>query len=82
MDETGLRVAGKTNWLHSVSTETITWYRIATKRKDLEPLKGIEGVVVHDHCKPYYQIPGVAHQLCNAHHLRELKALAEIEQES
>ena len=82
LDETGLRVAGKTNWLHSVSTETITWYRIATKRKDLEPLKGIEGVVVHDHWKPYYQIPGVAHQLCNAHHLRELKALAEIDSES
>ena len=82
LDETGLRIAGKTNWLHSASTETITWYRIATKRKDLEPLKGIEGVVVHDHWKPYYQIPGVAHQLCNAHHLRELKALAEIDSES
>ena len=48
---------------HSVSTETITWYRIATKPKDLEPLKGIEGVVVHDHWKPDYQIPDVAHQL-------------------
>jgi transposase len=82
LDETGLRIAGKTNWLHSVSTETITWYRIATKRKDIEPLKGIEGVVVHDHWKPYYQLSGVAHQLCNAHHLRELQALAEIEQES
>jgi len=45
-------------------------------------LKGIEGIVVHDHWKPYYQISGVTHQRCNAHHLRELRALAEIEQES
>ena len=82
LDETGLRIAGKTNWLHVVSTETLTWYRIATKRKDLKPLMGIEGVVVHDHWKPYYQLEGVVHSLCNAHHLRELKALTEIEKEA
>ena len=82
LDETGLRVAGKTQWLHSVSTPNLTWYRIATKRKDLEPLKGIRGVVVHDHWKPYYQLEDVLHQLCNAHHLRELRALSEIENEA
>ena len=82
LDETGLRVAGKTQWLHSVSTPNLTWYRIATKRKDLEPLKGTRGVVVHDHWKPYYQLEDVLHQLCNAHHLRELRALSEIENEA
>lgn len=82
LDETGLRIAGKTNWLHVVSTETMTWYRIATKRKDLEPLRGIKGVVVHDHWKPYYQLESVTHSLCNAHHLRELQALTEIEHEA
>ncbi|HHP7230586.1 MAG TPA: IS66 family transposase [Xenococcaceae cyanobacterium] len=82
LDETGLRIARKTNWLHVVSTETMTWYRIATKRKDLEPLIGIKGVVVHDHWKPYYQLESVAHSLCNAHHLRELQALTEIEHEA
>ena len=82
LDETGLRVAGKTQWLHSVSTPNLTWYRIATKRKDLEPLLGIRGVVVHDHWKPYYQLEDVLHQLCNAHHLRELRALSEIENEA
>ena len=82
LDETGLRVAGKTQWLHSVSTPNLTWYRIATKRKDLEPLMGIRGTVVHDHWKPYYQLEDVLHQLCNAHHLRELKALSEIENEA
>jgi transposase len=39
------------------------------------------GVIVHDHFKPYYALPRVAHALCNAHHLRELKALIEFEKE-
>jgi len=82
LDETGLRIGGKTNWLHVVSTQTETWYRVAAKRKDIEVLAEIKGVVVHDHWKPYYQLVQVNHALCNAHHLRELKALEEIDQES
>ena len=39
------------------------------------------GVVVHDHFKPYYGLTGVAHAFCNAHHLRELKALIELDEE-
>ena len=35
----------------------------------------------HDHLKPYYTLEGIRHALCNAHHLRELKALVEIEKE-
>ena len=47
-----------------------------------ELTEGLEGgVIVHDHFKPYYSLPGVEHALCNAHHLRELKALIEIEKE-
>ena len=82
LDETGLRIGGHTNWLHVVSTETLTWYRSAAKRKDLDPLVDLSGVVIHDHWKPYYQLSGVSHSLCNAHHLRELKALKELDQES
>jgi transposase len=42
---------------------------------------GVSGVVVHDHWKPYYAMQGALHALCNAHHLRELAALIEIEKE-
>ncbi len=80
LDETGLRVGGKTRWLHGVSTETETWYRVSEKRKDIEVLSGLKGVAVHDYWKCYYKLEGVSHALCNAHHLRELKALEEIEQ--
>ena len=82
LDETGLRIEGKTSWLHVVATKTMTWYRVSRNRKDLEPLRQIKGIVSHDHYKPYYQLPAVQHSLCNAHHLRELKALSEIERES
>jgi transposase len=82
LDETGLRIGGRTQWLHVVSTATQTWYRVSEGRKDIRALDTCTGVVVHDHWKSYYQLNGVNHALCNAHHLRELKALAEIEQES
>lgn len=60
-------------------TMLLTFYRVAAKRGSL--LADLTGVVVHDHWKPYYTLKGVLHALCNAHPLRELKALVEIEQE-
>jgi transposase len=79
MDETGFRIGGKTQWLHIASTAWLTFYRTAAKRGSL--LANVTGIVVHDHWKPYYTMTGVLHALCNAHHLRELKALVEIEKE-
>ena len=79
MDETGFRIAGKTRWLHIASTVLLTFYRVSPKRGSL--LAHVTGIVVHDHWKPYYSLKGVLHALCNAHHLRELKALVEIEKE-
>jgi transposase len=80
MDETGFRIGGKTQWLHIASTVWLTFYRTAAKRGSL--LNNVTGIVVHDHWKPYYTMTGVLHALCNAHHLRELKALVEIEKEN
>jgi transposase len=79
MDETGFRIGGKTQWLHVASTALLTFYRVCSKRGSL--LANVTGIVVHDHWKPYYTMQGVLHALCNAHHLRELKALVEIEKE-
>ena len=79
MDETGFRIGGKTQWLHVASTALLTFYRVCAKRGSL--LANVAGIVVHDHWKPYYTMQGVLHALCNAHHLRELKALVEIERE-
>jgi transposase len=58
----------------------LTHYRVSEKRGALwTTLQG--GVIVHDHFKPYFTLKGVGHALCNAHHLRELKALMDIEKE-
>jgi transposase len=79
LDETGFRVGGRTKWLHIASTGLLTFYRISASR-GLVP-EDVSGTIVHDHFKPYYAMTGVLHALCNAHHLRELKALIEIEKE-
>src|SRR5689334_6594287 len=60
LDETGFRVASKTQWLHTIATG---------------------GVVVHDGFKSYGALESASHALCNAHHLRELKALIELDKE-
>ncbi len=78
LDETGFRIGGKTCWLHSVSTADLTHYRVSEKRGAV-PVDLHGGVVVHDHFRPYYSLPDLEHALCNAHHLRALKALIEIE---
>lgn len=79
MDETGYRVGGLTQWLHVAATVFLTFYHTSARRGAL--LADVIGIIVHDHWKPYFTMPGVLHALCNAHHLRELKALMEIEKE-
>lgn len=42
LDETGFRVGGKTQWLHTASTIALTHYRVSEKRGALPvTLKGI-----------------------------------------
>jgi transposase len=79
-DETGFRIAGKTQWLHIAATRWLTFYRTARPRGSR--WEGLLGILVHDPWKPYYTLTGVLHALCHAHHLRELKALIEIDQEA
>jgi transposase len=79
LDETGFRIGGLTQWLHVASTWLLTCYRTSRKRGEL--WVDMVGIIIHDHWHPYFTMPGVLHGLCNAHHLRELRALSEIEKE-
>ena len=79
LDETGLRIGGKTQWLHTAATETLTLYRCDKRGAMPEGFEG--GVIVHDGFKSYRKLATAAHALCNAHHLRELKALIQFDRE-
>jgi transposase len=79
LDETGFRIAGTTRWLHTASTTTHTFYRAAEPRSAVPEVRG--GVVVHDHWRAYYGLEDVDHAYCNAHLLRELQAVCELDKE-
>ncbi|QGU33687.1 IS66 family transposase [Thermochromatium tepidum] len=75
-DESGFRVAGKLNWLHTAVTDTLTWLGLHAKRgkaafEDFGLLYRLKGTLVHDGWASYRELT-CTHALCNAHHLREL----------
>ena len=76
-DETGVRVAGKLNWLHCACTDKWRLYSVEEKRgKEGIEAMGIlplaNGVAVHDFWKPYHKYDNVLHAMCCAHLEREL----------
>jgi transposase len=80
-DESGARVVKKLYWLHSASTEALTFYGIHEKRGTLAMdhfniFPNFKGRLIHDFWKPYLTY-GCDHGLCNAHLLRELVFLFE-----
>lgn len=81
VDETGINIGGKRSWLHNASNDKYTCFYPHPKRGSLAMdemgiLPGFQGIMCHDHWKPYYKY-GATHALCNAHHLRELERARE-----
>ena len=77
VDETGINIDGKRHWLHCVSNAQGTYFLPHKKRgveamNEMGILPDFEGVLCHDHWKPYFRFECL-HSLCNAHHLRELE---------
>ena len=75
-DETGININGKRFWLHSASNLSWTYFSSHKKRgseaiNDIDIVPKFQGVLCHDHWKPYYKYE-CTHALCNAHHIREL----------
>ena len=80
LDETGLRIDGKTRWLRTASTLAYIFYRAGEARSAV-PTDFNGGVVVHDHFASYHSLENVDHAFCNAHILRELTAVIELDGE-
>jgi hypothetical protein len=80
-DETGTRVAGRLAWVHTACTQRLTLLTVHAKRgveatQAAGVLPRFGGVSVHDGWAPYRTYTQAAHALCNAHHVRELDAVA------
>ena len=81
-DETGFYIEGERHWLHTASTEELSYYAAHPNRgqkavDEIGILPACEGVLVHDAWPTYFKYKQADHALCNAHLLRELTAVVE-----
>ena len=81
-DETGIRIGGKLQWVHSFSDQKWSYLAVEPKRgKDGMDKIGIlpkfKGLIVHDCWAPYFRFEKLRHSLCCAHLLRELTGIYE-----
>jgi len=80
-DETGVRVEGKTNWLHVTCTPKLTYYSLQRKRgseaiENIDILPEYRGISVHDFWNSYLSY-SCEHSFCCAHIIRELTRVEE-----
>ena len=84
-DETGLYVEKDRWWMHSASTKYLTYYAAHPRRgkaatDEIDILPNFKGTAVHDSWNTYFRYD-CNHGLCNAHHLRDLKAVEELDKQ-
>ena len=82
-DETGLRVAGRSHWIHVARTDALTHYGYDARRgrmamEAIGILPQFTGVCVHDGRLSYDEYRRAGHALCNVHLLRELVYVEEV----
>ena len=81
-DESGFYIGGERHWLHVAATKTLTCYyphrRRGSQATDaMGILPHFRGTAIHDFWSAYRYYQACHHGLCNAHHLRDLTAVAE-----
>lgn len=83
-DETGMRVGGKLHWFHVASTALFTYLFVHAKRGK-QALDAAESLIkdftnwaIHDCWLAYFDYKKCYHALCNAHIIRELDNLIEL----
>jgi transposase len=86
-DETGFYINGKRHWLHTASTPELTYFAPHPRRgqaatQEIGILPAFGGTLVHDALSSYFLYLLLVHALCNAHHLRDLTAVVENDQQA
>lgn len=85
VDESGLKVNKLNLWLYVISNEHLTYYASHRRRSkealsDIGIIPDFTGNLMHDCWKTYFSSAASAkHGLCNAHIIRELKAIVEFD---
>lgn len=83
-DETGLRVAGAGGWVHVARTDALTYLAYDSRRgldamQEIGILPQFRGTLVRDGYLSYTRFEQCRHALCNAHLLRELVFVGELD---
>jgi transposase len=86
LDETGMRIEGKRKWCHVVSTKNLTYYAAHSHRgskanEDMGILPVYSGTAMHDGWSAYFKF-NCKHALCNAHHIRDLLFIHEVDKQN
>lgn len=85
-DETGVQALKKNHWIHSASNDRLTYFKFHEKRgkealRAIDILPRFKGVAIHDRWRSYFEYIDCRHGICGAHLIRDLRYVAEEEEE-